>query len=149
MLSKKSKYAIKALVCIAKNFGENVPMKISKISEMEKIPRKFLESILVELRNSGYVHSKMGAHGGYYLAKHPDGIFLTQIIRLSGGPLALLPCVSLNFYESCEECENESTCGLRQVALEVRDATIHILSKTSLSDLIEREETLKKSLQLS
>ncbi len=149
MLSKKSKYAIKALVCLAKNFTDKSPMRISQISESEKIPRKFLESILVELKNSGYVHSKMGAQGGYYLAKHPDEIVLTQIIRLSGGPLALLPCVSLNFYESCEECVNEETCGLRQVAMEVRDATIRILSKTSLSDLIEREEILKKSLHLS
>lgn len=149
MLSKKSKYAIKALVAIAKNYGNNTPLKISQISEEEKIPRKFLESILVELRNNGYVHSKMGAKGGYYLAKHPDEIVLTQVIRLSGGPLALLPCVSLNFYERCEECEDEDTCGLREVAMEVRDATIRILSKTSLSDLIEREQNLIKKLGLA
>ena len=148
MLSKKSKYAIKALVCIAKNYENSKPLKISDIASQEHIPRKFLETILVELRNNGYVHSKLGAQGGYYLAKHPAEIVLTQIIRLSGGPLALLPCVSLNFYEKCEECENENTCGLRQVAMEVRDATIKILSKTSLLDLIEREQLLLK-LQIS
>lgn len=144
MLSKKSKYAIKALVSLAKNYGSGVPKKISTISEEEKIPRKFLEAIMVELRNNGIVHSKMGAHGGYYLAKHPQEIVLSHIIRLSGGPIALLPCVSLNFYEACEECIDESTCGLRQVAMEVRDATIKILSKTSLTDLLEREEKLKQ-----
>ena len=89
MLSKKSKYAIKALVCIAENYGNAAPLKISEISEREKIPRKFLETIMVELRNQGFVHSKMGANGGYSLAKTPDTIVLSQIIRLSGGPLAL------------------------------------------------------------
>jgi Rrf2 family protein len=100
MLSKKSKYAIKALIALAKNYGNSSPLRISTISEEEKIPRKFLEAILVELRNNGLVHSKMGASGGYYLAKHPQEIVLSQIIRISGGPIAMLPCVSLNFNEN-------------------------------------------------
>ncbi|MBM3185598.1 MAG: Rrf2 family transcriptional regulator [Bacteroidetes bacterium] len=143
MLSKKSKYAIKALVSLAKHYGKGVPLKISTISEEEKIPRKFLEAILVELRNNGLVHSKMGASGGYSLAKHPEEIVLSHVIRISGGPIAMLPCVSLNFYESCEECVNEEICGLRDVILEVREATIKILSKTSLADLLRREDVLK------
>lgn len=143
MLSKKSKYAIKALIALAKNYGNSTPLRISTISEEEKIPRKFLEAILVELRNNALVHSKMGASGGYYLAKHPQEIVLSQIIRISGGPIAMLPCVSLNFYETCEECANEATCGLHDVMLEVREATIRILSKTSLSDMLEREENLR------
>lgn len=146
MLSKKSKYAIKALISLAKNYGASAPLRISQISDEEKIPRKFLEAILVELRNNGMVHSKMGASGGYYLAKHPQEIVLSNVIRISGGPIAMLPCVSLNFYESCEECINESTCSLHEVMLEVREATIRILSKTSLMDMIEREESLKKKL---
>jgi Rrf2 family protein len=146
MLSKKSKYAIKALVCIAENYGNAAPLKISEISEREKIPRKFLETIMVELRNQGFVHSKMGANGGYSLAKTPDTIVLSQIIRLSGGPLALLPCASLNFYERCEECVDEATCSLRQVMQEVRDVTLQILSKTSLADLIAREKSLIQAL---
>lgn len=143
MLSKKSKYAIKALIALAKNYGKTTPLRISTISEEEKIPRKFLEAILVELRNNSLVNSKMGASGGYYLAKHPQEIVLSQIIRISGGPIAMLPCVSLNFYETCEECANESTCSLHDVMLEVREATIRILSKTSLSDMLEREENLR------
>ena len=146
MLSKKSKYAIKALIALAENFSTNTPMRISTISEQQKIPRKFLEAILVELRNNGMVHSKMGANGGYYLAKHPEEIVLSNIIRISGGPIAMLPCVSLNFYESCEECVNEATCGLHDVMLEVREATIRILSKTSLSDMLERENKLRTNL---
>ena len=149
MLSKKSKYAIKSLVSLAKHYGEGVPLKISLIAEEENIPRKFLEAILVELRNNGLVHSKMGASGGYTLAKHPEEIVLSNIIRISGGPISMLPCVSLNFYESCEECVDEQICGLREVVLEVREATIKILSKTSLSDVLRREQRLKNQLGLS
>lgn len=148
MLSKKSKYAIKALVGLAKNHGNEIPLRIAQIAEQEHIPKKFLESILVELRNNGLLHSKMGASGGYYLAKDPSEIFLSQVIRLSGGPIALLPCVSLNFYESCEECEGgEEQCALHDVMLEVREATVEILAKTSLSDLVEREDRLSKLLK--
>ena len=146
MLSKKSKYAIKALVSLAKHFGDSSPVKISTIAGEENIPRKFLEAILVELRNNGLVHSKMGALGGYTLAKHPEEIVLSQIIRISGGPIAMLPCVSLNFYETCDECPNEEICGLRDVILEVREATIKILSKTSLSDILRREKVLKSKV---
>jgi Rrf2 family protein len=146
MLSKKSKYAIKALVSLAKHYDAKSKIKISTIAEEENIPRKFLEAILVELRNNGLLHSKLGASGGYYLAKHPNEIFLSQVIRISGGPIALLPCVSLNFYEKCEECDNEATCGLNHVMREVRDATIQILSKTSIQDLVKREEALKEQL---
>ena len=147
MLSKKSKYAIKALVGLAKNHGNEIPLRIAQIAEQERIPKKFLESILVELRNNGLVHSKMGAAGGYYLAKDPTEIYLSQVIRLSGGPIALLPCVSLNFYESCEECDGEEHCALHDVMLEVREATVEILAKTSLADLVEREERLSKLLK--
>lgn len=146
MLSKKSKYAIKALVNLAKHYESKAKVKISAVAEEENIPKKFLEAILVELRNAGFVHSRLGASGGYYLAKHPNEIFLSNVIRVSGGPIALLPCVSLNFYEKCEECENEATCGLNAVMREVRDATIQILSKTSIQDLLSKENDLKAHL---
>lgn len=144
MLPKKTKYAIKALTALAKVYFDKKPLRISQISESEKIPRKFLEAILLELRHHGYVGSKMGVTGGYYLVKHPEEIMLSHVIRATGGPIALLPCVSLNFYESCNECANEDTCGLREVALEVREASLKILSKTSLTDLILREKRLER-----
>jgi len=151
MLPKKTKYAIKALIALAKQYQDKKPLRISQISEEEKIPRKFLEAILLELRNHGLVGSKMGSTGGYYLLKHPEEVMLSTIIRVTGGPIALLPCVSLNFYEPCNECVNESICGLRDVVLEVREASIKILSKTSLSDIILREKKLsqknKKSIK--
>jgi len=147
MLSKKSKYAIKALVCLAKRYETKSLLKTSEIAAEENIPKKFLEAILVEMRNNGLILSKMGAHGGYYLSKHPEEVVLSHIIRISGGPIAMLPCVSLNFYEKCEECPSEEICSLRSVLMEVREATLKILSKTSLADLIHREEELKNLLR--
>jgi Rrf2 family protein len=147
MLPKKSKYAIKALVFLAKKYKQNTPVRINEISEAEKIPRKFLEAILLELRKNGLLGSKMGASGGYYLLKHPEEIMLSNVIRITGGPIALLPCVSLNFYEPCEECLYENTCGLRDVVLQVREASIKILSKTSIEDIILREKKLERKMQ--
>jgi len=141
MLSKKTRYAIKALVVLGKNFGE-APMQISKIASDEHIPKKFLEQILLDLRNAGLLYSKKGAGGGYGLVKDPAEIFVVQVLRLTGGPVALLPCVSLNFYQKCDECINEATCGVRDVFLEVRNATLKILSETSIADIIRREGLL-------
>jgi Rrf2 family protein len=145
MLPKKTKYAIKALMALAKTYEQKLPQRIADIAENENIPKKFLEAILLDMRKIGIVNSKMGANGGYYLSKHPDEIFLSNIIRFTGGPIALVPCVSLNFYEKCDECPNENICGLRYVMQEVRDASLQILAKTSLSDLIKREEVLSIS----
>ena len=142
MLPKKTKYAIKALSFLARNYAENKPVRINDIADKERIPHKFLEAILLEMRKNGILGSKMGANGGYYLLKSPSEIFLSAIIRLTGGPIALVPCVSLNFYEECVECKTPDLCGLREVMEEVRDASISILSKTSIADLIQRESRL-------
>lgn len=147
MLSKKTRYAIKALVILGKHFGE-APMQIQKIASEEHIPKKFLEQILLDLRNAGLLFSKKGAGGGYGLVKDPAEIFVVQILRLTGGPVALLPCVSLNFYQRCEECSNETTCGVRDVFMEVRNATLKILSETSIADLIQREGLLIDSFKI-
>ena len=147
MLSKKTRYAIKALVVLGKNFGE-APMQISKIASEEHIPKKFLEQILLDLRNAGLLYSKKGAGGGYGLVKDPAEIFVVQVLRLTGGPVALLPCVSLNFYQKCDECSNEATCGVRDVFLEVRNATLKILTETSIADIIRREGLLIQNTEV-
>ena len=141
MLSKKTKYAIKALVILGKNV-DNPPMQIQKIAEQERIPKKFLEQILLDLRNAGFLYSKKGAGGGYSLNKDPKDIFLVNILRITDGPVAMLPCASLTFYHKCDECHQETTCGIRDVFVEVRDATLNILSKTSIADVIARETNL-------
>lgn len=148
MLQKKTKYAIKALVTLARGYADQKPMRISTIAESNNIPRKFLEAIMVSLRNEGIVTSSMGPTGGYILSRHPEEILLSNVIRSTGGPIALLPCVSLNFYESCDECPDEHTCGLRDVVLEVREASIKILSKTSLADIIRRENKLIRKMKV-
>jgi Rrf2 family protein len=141
MLSKKTKYAIKALVVLGKN-ADKPPMQISKIAEEEHIPKKFLEQILLDLRNAGYLYSKKGAGGGYSLNKDPKEIFLVSILRITGGPIAMVPCASLNFFHKCEECQQETTCGIRDVFIKVRDETLKILSETSIADIIEKEKEL-------
>ncbi|MFN0256465.1 MULTISPECIES: RrF2 family transcriptional regulator [Pedobacter] len=142
MLSKKTKYAIKALVALGKNL-DMPPMQISKIAEEERIPKKFLEQILLDLRNAGFLYSKKGAGGGYSLNKKPEDIYLVQILRLTDGPVAMLPCASLNFYHKCDECKDEVTCGIRSAFIDVRDATLKILGETSIADVIAREDNLK------
>ena len=126
---------------MGKNFGQE-PMQISRIASEGTIPKKFLEQILLDLRNAGLLYSKKGAGGGYKLIKDPKDIFLVQVLRITGGPIALLPCVSLNFYQRCEECIDEGTCGIRDVFADVRDASLKILAETSIADVIARESSL-------
>jgi len=141
MISKKTKYAIKALLHLAKNYGEG-PTLIGHLSETEKIPKKFLEAILLDLKKQGILGSKMGAGGGYYLIKKPNEVMMSQILRSTDGPIALIPCVSLNFYERCDDCIDEASCGIRDVMIDVRKATLKILSATTLEDILKREHRL-------
>ena len=139
MLSKKTQYAFRALAHLAQEYG-NGPVRISSISIEQKIPLKFLENILVELKNAGMLESRKGKGGGYILKTSPKKINLATVIRIINGPIALLPCVSLNFYERCKDC-NEATCGMRKMMLIARDATLKVLEKKTLYDMI-RDEVL-------
>lgn len=145
MLTKKSKYGIKALIFLGKNYGQE-PVQIMRIATEEQIPKKFLEQILIELRNAGLLYSIKGAKGGYSLNKDPKDIRMTQVIRLLDGPIALLPCVSLNFYRKCDECVSEEVCGIRDTFADVRDAMLQILNDTSIADMIEREDSRSQNL---
>jgi Rrf2 family protein len=138
MLSKKTKYAFHALIYLGKN-KEQGAILIQEISEKYGISHKFLENILLELKKAGFLGSKKGKGGGYYLIKEPHEIPLSRVIRLLDGPIALLPCVSLNYYEPCEECENQDTCGLNKVMANVRDETLKILEMKTLQDILEKE----------
>jgi len=142
MLSKKTKYAINALVYIAKNIDEQ-PLSVSRIAEGQNIPLKFLESILVDLRNARILNSKKGKYGGYSLNKKPDEINLAEITRLFDGAIALLPCVTHRYYERCEECPDEDICGIRDVFFEIRKETVKLLKSATLTNILEREEQLK------
>ena len=135
MLSRKTQYALKALGYLAAKYGAG-PVLIAEISDKKKIPIKFLETILLELKQAGILDSKKGKGGGYYLVQSPKKITLAQAIRVVGGPIALLPCVSLNFYEKCEDCD-EATCGLNKAMALTRDATLKILEKKTLVELMD------------
>lgn len=133
MLSKKTQYALQALSYMVGKQTES-PILIAEIAEEKKIPLKFLENILLELRKAGFLESKKGKHGGYLFATPPEKIKLSAIFRTIEGPIALLPCVSLNFYKKCDSC-NEKKCGINKVMLEVRDNTLAILDKRTVADL--------------
>ena len=139
MLAQKSKYALRALLVLAKEYGQG-PVLISDIANREALPRKFLELILLELRNHGILGSKKGKGGGYFLARRPELVHLGEVLRVLEGPLAPLPCVSKTAYVRCAECRDERTCGIRMIMKDVRDATARILDQTSLADVLKRVE---------
>ena len=136
-LSRKARYALRALYALAAHPGDG-PVLIADLAERERIPRKFLEAILLELKNAGVLQSKKGKGGGYALAKAPEQITVGQVIRVIDGPLAPLPCVSEKAYVRCEECVDEATCGTRMVMKQVRDAMVAILDRTTLADVQEQ-----------
>lgn len=135
MLSRKTKYGLKALTFLAKR-EENEPVQISVIADSENISQKFLESILLSLRKAGFLGSKKGKGGGYYLLKEADEIPVAEIYRILEGPIAMVPCVSLNFYEKCDDCPDESVCSVHKLMIQVRDNTLKIFENTTLEDII-------------
>jgi Rrf2 family protein len=139
MLSMKAKYGLLAVLSLAREPGDELVL-ISKLAENEKIPKKFLEQILRELKNQGILGSKVGKGGGYYLSKSPKAITLGQIIRTFDGPLAPVPCVSQTAYAKCAECNDENSCAIRLVMKDVRDAISLILDGTSIADALERSD---------
>ena len=135
MLSQKAKYAMRALLYLARAELDR-PVFISEIADQQSVPKKFLELILLDLKRHGLVHSQRGKKGGYLLAKPPSQIFFGQVIRIIDGPLAQLPCASRTAYRRCDDCQDEKTCEIRKVLLQVRDSTARILDNTSLSDVM-------------
>ncbi len=134
VLSKKTKYGIKALTFLAR-CEESNPVQISEISKKENISHKFLESILLTLKKAGLLGSKKGKGGGYYLRKRPTEIKMTEVIRVLEGPIAMVPCVSLNFYEKCDDCPDETLCSVHKLMIQVRDNTLDVFRNTTLADL--------------
>ena len=137
MLSKKAKYAITALLALADCEGDE-PMRIADLARAEQIPPKFLELILLGLKNNGILQSRKGKGGGYRLARDPSQIYLGQIVRMFDGPLAPVPCASQTAYVPCADCRDEAVCGVRLAMKEVRDATAQILDGTSLASLRQK-----------
>src|SRR5439155_5093168 len=130
VLSRKSKYGLKALLVLAQE-ARRGPVLIAELADRDAIPKKFLEAILLELKRHGVVHSRKGKGGGYFLRRKPAEITFGEVIRVLDGPLAAVPCVSKLAYMKCVECVDEPTCGVRLAMKEVRDATADILDHTT------------------
>ena len=139
MLSQKCKYALQALLVLARENSDELVL-VSEIAERENLPKKFLEAILLELNRNGLVRSRRGRGGGYALAKPADLITFGQVVRIMDGPLAPLPCVSVNYYRRCEDCKDEQSCAIRKVMRRVRDAIAGELDGTSLADVLVKAE---------
>ncbi len=140
-LSLRGKYALRALIVLGLNNGTSV-VRIQTISDQQKIPKRFLEQILNDLKAGGIVESKRGVAGGYRLRRAPDQITLSEIVRYIDGPLAPVSCVSERFYEPCT-CPEEARCAIRSVMKEVRDAIVTILDRVTLAELCERARQLQ------
>ncbi len=133
MLSKKAQYAMQALMYMAEK-PSNEPTLIAEIAKKRRIPLKFLENILLQLKNEGVLESKKGKGGGYFFKLPPRDVPLARIIRIIDGPIAMLPCVSLYFYERCKNCD-EKSCGLHDTMVQVRDATLKLLERKTVADI--------------
>lgn len=140
MLSNKAQYAFRALTYLVDKYDQG-PVLISDIAKKKKIPLKFLENILLELKKAGILDSKKGKGGGYYIKEHPSKTSVAAVVRIVNGPISMLPCVSLYFYERCKNCD-EKNCGLHDVMANVRDATLNILEHRTLEDLGSGREGL-------
>lgn len=140
MLSQKAQYAFRALTHLVDKFQKG-PVLISEIATQKHIPLKFLENILLELKKAGILDSKKGKGGGYFIRQDPSQTSIASIIRIVDGPIAMLPCVSLYFYQKCRNCD-EHNCGLHGMMEQVRDATLGILENRTLRDLVSGKESL-------
>ena len=136
MLSQKGRYALHALLVLARHGGDE-PMQIADIAEQANVPRKFLEAILLELKKRGIVQSLRGRAGGYRLGRPANKISFADVIRVTDGPLALAPCVSVTAYQKCTDCVDESICAIRRVLMVVRDATAEILEAQTLASILK------------
>lgn len=138
MLSQRTRYALRALIMLAGGSPET-PLQIAAISAAQRVPRKFLELILLDLKRAGIVESTRGRSGGYRLARAAREISFGEVIRLLDGPLALVPCASLSAYAPCGDCQDEAACAIRRAAIAVREESARVLDGFSLADAVRRE----------
>ncbi len=139
MLSKKAKYGLKALIYLANLPGDRSVL-IADIASHDRIPKKFLDTILLEMRNAGILSSRKGKGGGYSLALAPEQIIIGNVVRLLDGPLAPVPCVSKTAYRRCDDCTSEDDCRIRRLMARVRDAIADVLDTSTLADLARNDE---------
>jgi len=135
MLSSKAKYAVRAVSMLAERAETETWTQTAEIAERERIPRKFLEAILVQLRDHGVLESRRGSHGGHHLSRDPSQTSVADIIRIFDGPLALTPCASVTRFRPCTDCVDIAACRLQRLMREARDAVAGVLENCSLAEL--------------
>jgi Rrf2 family protein len=145
MLSKKCQYALHALIHLAR-LDEGQSTTINEIATARNIPKKFLETILLDLRNAGMLASRKGKSGGYYLLKKAAQIQVIEVVRLIDGAVAMLPCVSLNYYSSCGMCDDEKNCSINRIFGQVRDETLKILTSNTVADMAKKPGGILKQI---
>lgn len=136
MITKKAKYALKALCVLAKNYEAKSSLTLGDIAAEDNLPKKFLETILHDLRRAGILSSTQGKNGGYFLNLHPNQIVIAKLIRLIDGPIAPTLCVSLHFYGKCDDCVSEEKCKIRPLMMQVRDANLSVYENMTLADIL-------------
>jgi len=142
MITQKMKYALKALIVLAaERAGEGRPLRIEEIATQSGTPKRFLEHILLEVRNAGFIASVRGRHGGYALIKAPTEVSLSELMRLIDGPIAPLPCLSRRAYQRCEDCADEQSCRLRQVFGQVFWSYLLLIDSLTLADFLGPSES--------
>lgn len=134
---------MKSLILLGKNNKDGNGLQASEIAALENIPKKYLEAILIDLRNAGYLYSRKGANGGYTLRIPPEEITMDKIVRLIDGPIARIACASIFHYHKCDECAEEDSCSIRDLFIAIRDTEVNLLAATSVADMIKKESLLK------
>jgi Rrf2 family protein len=133
MLAQKTRYALRSLLYLVKE-GAGGPVQLARIAETQRVPPKYLELIMLDLKRAGFVRSTRGPKGGYVLARDPAEISFGEVVRVTEGPIALVPCASVNFYQKCGDCHDEATCAIRRAFALVRDQSAKLLEGISLKD---------------
>ncbi|QNM82586.1 Rrf2 family transcriptional regulator [Sphingomonas sabuli] len=138
MLSQKTRYALRSLLYLAEQ-GAEKPVPLARIASTQQIPPKYLELIMLDLKKAQLVTSRRGPHGGYVLGRDPADISFGEIVRILEGPIALVPCASVNFYAPCGDCHDEDSCAIRRAFAQVREESARLLEGISLADGAEWE----------
>jgi Rrf2 family protein len=141
MIAQKTRYALRSLLFLAEQSG-GVPVQLGRIAETQRVPPKYLELIMLDLKKAGLVKSSRGPRGGYQLAREAGAISFGEIVRTMEGPIALVPCASVNFYAPCGDCHNEATCAIRRAFMVLRDQSTTVLDGISLAQGAEWEDRL-------
>ena len=149
MITQKMKYALKALLTLADEARKPAPeaLTIEVIARRSGTPKRFLEHILLEIRNVGIIASTRGRAGGYQLIKPPETVSISELLRMIDGPIAPLPCLSRRAYQRCEDCTDEQTCRIRKVFAEVFWSYLVLIESLTLADIQRSDEVAQQLLR--